>query len=487
MRITSRLCRAAAAAALWLGAAVSGQASAAAVAITSPAVLARQLSVVATMQALPRHAASLEVEDLTTGRVLYAHRPEMALPPASTLKLVVSAAALTDLGPRASFTTRVEAAAPIGGVVRGNLYLVGDGDPSLTLADLARLAAVVSRRVHRIMGAVVGDGAAFTGPVADGWQRSYFGYNWGAVPAALVVARDQLKVRVVPARVAGEPPLVREVPADVLPVRVTAVTGSAAAADTVTVSRAKGSRVVTVSGTAPLGRPETPQFVSVPDGPWFAALEFARDLEADGVQIAAAARSGSPRPGSRLETLAAHTSFSLDAILQFQNRWSINLYAENLLEALGGRMEGGPGSVAKGLAAVAAFDRRLGIPPVARQVDGSGLSSFDRASAAQEVALLAAMGRGRYAALYRDTLDEAGARLPASGILGDDGLLTAVAPGSVYLKTGNVLTAANMAGYARAANGHWLAFAFLVTGEPYALPAWRVEAQAITALTEWRG
>ncbi len=65
------------------------------------------------------------------GRVLYAYNPLQPLIPASNEKLLTSTAVLERLGAADRLTTSVRAARPAGGVVSGNLYLVGGGDPLL--------------------------------------------------------------------------------------------------------------------------------------------------------------------------------------------------------------------------------------------------------------------------------------------------------------------------------------------------------------------
>ena len=100
-------------------------------------------------------------------------QPTAMLIPASGLKLLTGTAILDKLGPDARLVTTVAAdRAPAGGVVTGNLYLVGGGDPLLRTADyvatlrckelvythlddLAR--AVRAAGVTHVTGAVVGD------------------------------------------------------------------------------------------------------------------------------------------------------------------------------------------------------------------------------------------------------------------------------------------------------------------------------------------
>jgi serine-type D-Ala-D-Ala carboxypeptidase/endopeptidase (penicillin-binding protein 4) len=111
-------------------------------------------------------AAGAYVVDLTDGSVLYAHRDALALAPASNEKLFVTAAALLRFGATGTLTTSLAAAPGTevdeDGVLRGDLYLVGGGDPTLGDAGLAALADdLVARGVTRIDGGVIGDESAF--------------------------------------------------------------------------------------------------------------------------------------------------------------------------------------------------------------------------------------------------------------------------------------------------------------------------------------
>lgn len=106
-----------------------------------------------------------------------AHNPDLAVIPASNQKLLVAAAALHVLGADFRFTTEVRGSVS-GGVVSGDLYLVGGGDPLLTTSDypaetingypvlnatpLESLAdAVVAAGITRIEGDIVGDGSRY--------------------------------------------------------------------------------------------------------------------------------------------------------------------------------------------------------------------------------------------------------------------------------------------------------------------------------------
>src|SRR5947207_4953570 len=71
---------------------------------------------------------SAVVTDPATGRVLWSQNPDQPSTPASTTKLVTSAAALAALGPGATFTTKV-----VRGATQHSVILVGGGDPTLAV------------------------------------------------------------------------------------------------------------------------------------------------------------------------------------------------------------------------------------------------------------------------------------------------------------------------------------------------------------------
>jgi D-alanyl-D-alanine carboxypeptidase/D-alanyl-D-alanine-endopeptidase (penicillin-binding protein 4) len=125
----------------------------------------------------PGRTAALAV-DLGTGEVVFQRNPGLALAPASAEKLAVSFAALRLLGSGFRFRTEVAGAGElIGGVWRGNLFLVGHGDPTLAHSDLAALARdVAAWGIRRVTGRVLGDEHHFDARrSAPGWKSSYVG------------------------------------------------------------------------------------------------------------------------------------------------------------------------------------------------------------------------------------------------------------------------------------------------------------------------
>lgn len=121
------------------------------------------------------------------GTFWYHHLASVTRAPASNEKLLLSMALLSTVGPDAVIPTRAMARkAPTDGVVAGNLWLVGDGDPEVGPARLDALARqVVAAGVSRVEGSVVGDLGPFHRDWwSDGW-KPYFPADEVAIPTAL--------------------------------------------------------------------------------------------------------------------------------------------------------------------------------------------------------------------------------------------------------------------------------------------------------------
>ena len=118
--------------------------------------------------------------DVETGEMLDSYQPDLALPPASVTKTITAIYARHVLGPDYRFVTRLFATGPIvDGLVQGDLYLVGGGDPALDTDELAELAkAAVSAGVRGVTGRFFVDGSGLPEiSEIDPSQPDYLGYN----------------------------------------------------------------------------------------------------------------------------------------------------------------------------------------------------------------------------------------------------------------------------------------------------------------------
>jgi len=145
------------------------------------------------------------------GRVLYEHRSDRALTPASNQKILTAIAALSAFGPAHRFSTQIYADAPPdaeGAVDR--LAIRGGGDPSLTSEEYWRLAANLRLLgIRKIRNGLLLDASAFDG---EHWHPS-----WGqtsarayhAPVAALLANYSAFSASVEPGAKPGDPVRVR--------------------------------------------------------------------------------------------------------------------------------------------------------------------------------------------------------------------------------------------------------------------------------------
>ncbi len=408
----------------------------------------------------------VEVRSLRTGRVVYARDPERNVKPASTLKLVTTAAVLDAFGPDARLRTTVETAGRLDGLGRviGDVYLVGRGDPDLSgrftdgrptaifeeMADALRQAGV-----RRIEGRLVGHEGLFSGDRrGDDWAWGDLVWSYGAEVSALSFNDNVATLSVAPGERAGDPVVVDRVPISAYyRVVSTAVTGPRGAARDLTLQRDLGSTLIRLSGTIAAGSGPESLAVAIEDPARYAATVFAEVLAAKGILVSGGVDTTSqPLPvGARV--LAAHESPPMAEIVKVVNKVSQNLHTEMLLRLLGASVKG-EGTLDGGRQAVEDFLRRLAVGSESWAMeDASGLSRSDLVTPHAMAGLLVGMDHHRHAAAFRDSL-------PAAGV--DGTLATRMeqppARGNVLAKTGTIRHVNALGGYVTARSGERFAF-----------------------------
>ena len=366
---------------------------------------------------------SAVVADPATGRVLWSQHPDQPSTPASTAKLVTSAAVLAALGPDATFTTRA-----VRGATSSSVILVGGGDPTLavhpfpageyprpaTLASLAAKTAHALKAQGRRTVSLGYDDGLYTGPdLAPGWPAAYVSTGNVTPIAALEVDQGRLTT-------AGEPE----------------------DSDDPYNLRARTS-----------------------DPAGMAAHSFAALLEADGIHV-----TGTPAARKARADAAAVASVDsppLSAIVQQMLEESNNVIAENLARHVA-LASGQPASFSGATAAVTAELQHLGVTSGLHLVDGSGLSPRDAIAPSTLVKVL-------QLAATNPRIRPLLAGLPVAGfsgtLSGGQSVFAGIggpALGSVRAKTGNLDTVTTLAGLATDRTGRTLAFAFMADKIPAA-------------------
>lgn len=369
------------------------------------------------------------------GRTVFAHNPDRWMTPASTQKILTSAAALEVLGPDHAFVTQARGTAPIGpdGVLDGDLWLVGAGDPVLDTADyltrfptsrprtdLEALADdLVGAGLVAVRGGVLGDESRYDS------ERTVASWSDGNVAANRAGPLSALMVN-----------------------------------DGFT--------------SWPTDSPDNAGASPSSDPAAHAADVLDDLLEARGVSVDGSAGSGVAPAGTG--ELAAVVSPPLADLLVHLNTFSDNTTAEQLVKELAASA-GGTGSTVGGAAVIS--DTLAAIDATTVSVaDGSGLS---RDNVTTCTALTRALDHHGPDSPLADSLAVAG----ETGTLADR-FLDAEIRGRIAAKTGSLDEVDALAGTATAADDTSLTFAYVINGallDPSIIP--ELQLEVASALVAW--
>ena len=420
---------------------------------------------------------------LDNGKVLYERQPRSFFTPASNTKLFSTALGLARLGPAHRFLTRVagDAAPDAEGRLRGDLRLIGGGDPTLTarsfpydktgvrgepLRAIEELAAQVAARGVRVIdGDIAGDDRAYPWePYPDGWGIQDVVWEYGAPVSALTINDNAVRLRVRPAA-PGQSAIVSLDPAIdhyVIHDRVLTVDCGDGRVD---VDRLPGSNELRITGSLRAGGIGYSTLIAIDDPALYGARALREALVRRGIVVRGHAKAlhrlpgeaapGPPAPGT---VLATRESPPLAEILKVIDKVSQNLYAELVLREVA-RVKRGDGSRPAALEEMRAFLAEAGIAKEDyRLEDGSGLSRLGLITPEVVTALLAHMAKSPHAEVWFDLLPVAG----VDGTL-ENRFKDAPEPARrIAAKTGSLSHVNALGGYAVNRKGRRIAFSIVV-------------------------
>ncbi len=325
--------------------------------------------------------------------------------PASNLKIVTGAAALALLDPQSRLTTRfvTDGAPTDGSVVRGNLYMVGGGDPLLSTDSYlnqlpngrqpatqmeAVADQIVATGIREITGSVVGDDSRYDDVrTIESWPERYLTQGQSGPLSALTVN------------------------------------------DAWSATTGPGS-----------------------DPPVHAAAVLTQLLEERGVTVAGEATSGvAPEDAAPLTEV---TSLTVAELVDEGLRFSDNTTMEMLVKEIG-LQTSDTGSTEAGLAAIRSWIDESGLPAEGTEiVDGSGLSEQNRLTCRYVSALLEQQGV--------DGVVANGLARPGEPGTLDDRLLETDLQGRVRAKTGTLRPVTALSGWLATVPERNLGFSYII-------------------------
>ncbi|MDX1351007.1 MAG: D-alanyl-D-alanine carboxypeptidase/D-alanyl-D-alanine-endopeptidase [Putridiphycobacter sp.] len=417
---------------------------------------------------------SFFVTNMETGEIIADVNGDLAIPAASTMKLVTTATALQILGSKYTFKTNIAYTGTIDSASRtlnGDLIIVGGGDPTLGSkyfteegaenADISSWAdSIKAIGIHHINGRIIADGSAYAYQGApSGWVWGDLGNYYGAGPNGLTIYDNILKLFFDTKGLGTIANIVCTEPYIPNLYIASEVTAAKSKRDNAYVFGAPYSFDWFVTGTLPANTENFMVKAANPDPELTVAHVVNAIFQESGITIKyypttkrELMKDTSYRPYSP-ETLFIHESPKLSTLINLTNQYSINLFAEHLLCEIA-RYRTGRGSTYGGaLIAKSYWSKKFNTSNLI-MTDGSGLSRSNAVSAKFFNDLLTYMRQSR---TFKNSLAIAGKK----GTMSSIGRNTSAA-GRVYGKSGTMSKMKAYAGYVDSKSGKKLAYAMMI-------------------------
>ena len=422
---------------------------------------------------LQNDALSLVMLPLNGPGIPTVFNADVSVNPASTMKLVTTYAALEMLGPTHQWKTEFYTDGTLSnGILQGNLYLKGGGDPKLNMEKLWLLMRDLrANGVQQVTGDLILDRSFFEQP-----QLPVFNDDGNDKNKPFLVKPDSLMVnlkalRFVARNDAGKVLISVEPPIASIRIdnQVKAVNSKQCAGDVRynPVPQADGSVLVTVSGQLGDGC-NSQTYLSLLDHATYTAGAVRAIWKELGGSIQGQDRLASVPKTAKV--LARAFSPDLAEIIRDINKYSNNTMAQQLFLSLGAQFrndaDGDDAKAAQRVVRQWLAKKGITAPHLVME-NGSGLSRAERVSAREMAQMLQAAWNSPYSAEFISSMP----------IAGKDGtmrkrLKTTAMNGQAHIKTGTLNTVRAIAGFSRDSNGNtWAVVAILNDPRPWGASA----------------
>lgn len=398
---------------------------------------------------------------------LYSLNEEKPFILASVTKLLTGGATLDILGPGFKFVTEIKSAAPIKkGVLKGDLYLVGGGDPGFVSETMWFLVnEFVRSGIKTIEGNILVDESRFDQVRTDpSRQNGRVDRAYDAPVGAMSFNWNSVNIYVRPGIQAGASASVFLDPENeytVLDNRVT-TKGSdgrhALSADRIVDDKIPGDRV-RVSGRIATNKSEVVIYKNITHPALWSGYALKSFLSQRGIKVTGHVRVKVAPLESRV--IAKAESKPVSSLVTDMMKWSNNYVAEMLVKNLAAEKVSRPARLEDGNRLIKEKVVKWGIPQDQFElVNPSGLTRENRFRPLDFVKILEHIEK-RF-----DFFPETLVSLPISGTDGTlkNRLTQSRAKGRVRAKTGSLNGVTTMAGYAGRDDGSTVTFVFLFNG-----------------------
>lgn len=406
------------------------------------------------------------------GKTIHDFNGDKSLIPASNLKLLTTGTALRVLGENFRYETKlVYDGVLINGTLKGNIYIVGGGDPTLGSERITgnlncnQLFSLWTEKIKeagisKIEGSVFSVNSIFEkNTIPDGWIWSDIGNYYGTGVSGLNINENLYKLFFKPGKVGESTQVLRTEPAiPGLRFDNQVKTAAAGSGDNAYIYGGPNSYYRFISGTIPTGVSEFGIKGSIPDPGYLCSYLLYQNLLSNGVTVSQIPSinndSVSVTEQSLKNIIYVHKSPEIKEIIKYTNFYSINLYAEALLKMVAVK-KGLKGDTKSGVRAMVDYWKGSGLEVEGMFLnDGSGLSPQTGIRPSQMTAFLTNMAKDF---IYI-------ASLPTAG---ESGTLSRFCKGTkaekkIVAKSGTLSKVICYSGYVKSKNGELNSFSVFI-------------------------
>ena len=382
--------------------------------------------------------------------------------PASVMKLITTSAGLSLLGPDFTWRNKVLVDGPVkDGILQGNLYLKGSGDPKLVVERLQTLLQdVMAKGLREVKGDIILDGSVFDLPdqnPASFDDEPLRPYN--VAPHGLLLNFNAMLFKFTPDAARGEAKVESEPPLANVQWPSSVALSSGPCQDWRTQLRADFSKADSVrfNGTYPKTCGEQKWPVAYVEPQTFAPRMVQAMWRQAGGQLKGQVRHGNA-PAQALLWHEAQ-SLPLTDIVADINKFSNNVMAQQLFLTLSSQQDRGNFAASR-QTVLKWWSHNLKGHSAPVLDNGSGLSREERSNAQALSALLHLAAQSPYASALQNSLAIAGVDGTVARL--KDRQPKSVAIGRALLKSGSLKDVASLAGYVDGLSGKRYVFVVIV-------------------------
>jgi len=408
----------------------------------------------------------VSIQRLSTGEQLDSYRSSNLIPPASVMKLFSTTTALERWGADKRFTTELRYSGYIReGVLHGNLYIVGHGDPTLGGREwgddaffVQWIKAVRDAGIQRVNGHVIANTSYYDGSALNpGWLYEDIGNYYAPGIFALAYLDNTMNVQLKSGPVGSVATVLKTFPtieglAFENHIRCTEIDYDGAYVHGLPYQNCRY-----LTGSIPSNHGVFGVRGDIPNPPLLLAEHLTKRLRVNGIEVKDSARYITESDQTSTTLIYTHYSPTLASIIEQTNMHSINLNAEMLFRNLAAEIKE-PCTIHNASDYIKQFWRNRGVDIFTAQIlDGCGLAPQNGLSPDNLVSLLTYMSHSSNYEVFFQSLPVSGQSGTIKNLLAKTELR-----GKVHAKSGTIKGTRNYAGYIDLPDGDELVFAVMV-------------------------